>query len=89
MSEPDDRRTERYCTEHREAVGDDSPRGEKYPDDRTELAFVYDGESLRAICFDEREVERYRETALTVTLTPAGECRLEGNCRTVPREAEQ
>lgn len=70
-----------YCTEHRQTVGDDSPRGEHYPDDRTELACVYDGLSLRAVVFDEREVERYREeTAFTVTLTPAGECRIEGRC---------
>jgi len=54
---------------------------EKYPDDRTPLAFVYDGLSLRAICFDESELERYRNTTLTGTLTPAGECRIEGRCK--------
>lgn len=70
------------CAEHCETVWDDSPRGEKYPDDRTILAFVYDGESLRAMLFDEREVERYRDTTFTVSLTPAGECRIEGRCRT-------
>lgn len=33
--------------------------------------------------FDEREVRRYREeTALTVILTPAGECQIEGRCST-------
>lgn len=70
------------CTKHHERVHDDSPRGEHYPDDRTELAYVYDGLSLRAIVFDEREVQRYREeTTFTVKLTPAGECRIEGECR--------
>lgn len=77
------------CTEHRQTVADDSGRGEKYPDDRTALAFVYDGEALRAVCYDKREVERYREeTVFTVSLTPAGECRIEGNCREVPREEQ-
>jgi hypothetical protein len=74
------------CTEHRETVADDSPRGVKYPDDRTPLAFVYDGESLRAVCYDEQEVWRYKDTPLTVSLTPAGECRVDGNCCEVPRE---
>jgi hypothetical protein len=73
--------TSAYCAHHRETRGDDSPRGEVYPDDRTMLAAVYDGLSLRAVCYDEREVERYRETGLTVVLTPAGECRIEGRCR--------
>jgi len=69
------------CTEHRQMPGDDSSRGEVHPDDRTELAHVYDGLSLRAILYDKREVERYREeTAFTVSLTPAGECRIEGRC---------
>lgn len=63
-------------TEHHQTFGDDSPRGEHYPDDRTTLAYVYDGLSLRAVLYDEREVRRYREeTALTVSLTPAGEHR--------------
>jgi hypothetical protein len=71
-----------FCTEHRQTTRDDSPRREMHPDDRTPLANVYDGLSLRAIVFDEREVERYRdETTLTVTLTPAGECRVDGDCR--------
>ena len=70
------------CFVHRETYADDSPRGTHYPDDRTPLAAVYDGLSLRAICYDEREVERYQETPLTVTLTPAGECRIKDRCRT-------
>lgn len=69
------------CPDHRETYADGSPRGDKYPDDRTPLALVYDGLSLRATVYDEREVERYRETRLTVRLTPAGECRIEGRCR--------
>lgn len=68
------------CRHHRETIADDSPRGEYYLDDRTTLAFVYDGESLRAELYDEREVERYRQTSLTVTLTPAGQCRINGYC---------
>lgn len=77
-----------FCERHHESVGDDSGRGERYSDDRTKLAYVYDGESLRAVCFDEREVERYREeTILTVTLTPAGECRVDGDCPTQGGEA--
>lgn len=76
-----------HCAEHRETVADDSPRGEKYPDDRTLLAYVYDGETLKAGLYDESEVRRYRETTLhDVVLTPAGECRIEGRCREVPRE---
>lgn len=78
-----------FCTEHREMVSDDSPRGKHYPDDRTELAHVYDGESLHAILFDEREVERYRETTLAVTLTPAGECRINGRCITDTDRSEE
>lgn len=70
------------CRTHRQSIGDDSPRGDTHLDDRTELAYVYDGLSLRAICFDEREVERYQETALTVILTPVGECQILGRCRT-------
>lgn len=70
------------CSTHRQTIPDDSPRGDAYLDDRTELAYVYDGLSLRAICFDAREVGRYQETALTVRLTPAGECRIAGRCRT-------
>lgn len=63
---------------HRETYADESPRGEQYPDDRTELGYVYDGLSLRAVLYDEREVKRYREeTGLTVSLTPAGEARCE------------
>lgn len=74
-----------FCTDHRESVADDSPRGRHYPDDRTELAYVYDGESLRAILFDEEEVDRYREkTSYHVGLTPAGECRIDGRCRDQP-----
>jgi len=77
----------RDCTEHKESVADDSPRGEEYLDDRTLLAYVYDGENLRASLYAESEVRRYRETTLhDVMLTPAGECRIEGRCRTVPRE---
>jgi len=63
----------------RETYADDSGRGQHYPDDRTVLAHVYDGLSLRAILTDAREVERYREeTTLTVSLTPAGEVRVDG-----------
>jgi hypothetical protein len=77
--------TERFCTEHRQTVGDDSARGEHYNDDRTRLAYVYSGLALRAVLFDRREVKRYREeTGLTVSLTPAGECRLEGDCQEQP-----
>jgi len=68
------------CQIHSQTQGDDSPRGDAHLDDRTPLAHVYDGLSLRAIVFDEREVERYRDTALTVSLTPAGECRVDGEC---------
>lgn len=60
---------------HRETFHDDSPRGDKYLDDRTKLAYVYDGCSLHAILFKEEEVERYRETTREVCLTPAGEAR--------------
>lgn len=61
---------------HRQTVHDEIPRGEHYLDDRTELAYVYDGESLQAILFKEREVERYEsETNHTVVRTPAGEAR--------------
>lgn len=82
--------TNAYCDRHRETVGDDSPRGDKYNDDRTVFALVYDGLSLRAQLYDEREVERYREeTHLDVSLTPAGECRIEGVCKTDPREATE
>ncbi len=68
------------CPIHRQQYGDDSERGVVHPDDRTPLAYIYDGESLRATVFDEREVERYRDAALTVSLTPAGECRVDGEC---------
>lgn len=69
------------CAIHRQTYRDDSPRGKAHPDDRTPLAHVYDGLSLRAVVFDVREVERYREdTALTVSLTSAGECRIDGQC---------
>jgi len=62
---------------YRETYANDSPRGEHYPDDRTRLAYVYDGLSLKAVLFDEREVERYREeTTFFVSLTPAGEARV-------------
>lgn len=62
--------------EHHQTYDDDSPRGEKYLDDRTRLAYVYDGVSLQAILFKEEEVRRYREeTTFTVTLTPAGGAR--------------
>jgi len=77
MSERAQSQTE---TPHRQTYGDDSPRGEHYLDDRTELAYVYDGESLQAILFKRREVRRYRdETTYHVSLTPAGEERLGGN----------
>lgn len=68
------------CAVHRRASGDDSTRGVAHPDDRTPLAYVYDGAALRATVFDECEVERYRDTALTVSLTPAGECRVDEEC---------
>jgi len=71
------------CDKHRETRHDDSPRGDKYLDDRTELALVYDGVSLRATLYAASEVARYRaETGLDVVLTAAGECRLEGECPT-------
>lgn len=63
---------------HRQTYADDSPRGEMYLDDRTVLAHVYDGLSLRAMLFDEREVQRYREeTSFYVALSEAGEKRME------------
>jgi hypothetical protein len=53
-------------------------RGEQHLDDRSELAYVYDGVSLRAVLYNEREIERYRtKTTLTVNLTPDGEDRLD------------
>lgn len=72
---PTDRQTEES---HRQTYADDSPRGEMYLDDRTELAYVYSGLSLQAVLYDEREVARYRtETTYEVSLTPAGEKRME------------
>lgn len=65
---------------YRETYADDSPRGEVYPDDRTRLASVFDGESLKAVLYDKRECIRYRdETTYVVVLTPAGEARFEAD----------
>lgn len=76
LGRPDQRAVESRQS-HRQTYGDDSPRGEHYPDDRTRLAYVYDGLTLKAVVFDEREVERYREeTTFLVKLTPAGEARV-------------
>ena len=76
LGRPDQRAVESRQS-HRQTYGDDSPRGEHYPDDRTQLAYVYDGLSLKAVLFDEREIKRYREeTTFFVSLTPAGEARV-------------
>lgn len=70
------------CTEHTQLYCDDSLRGQHYHDDRTVLAHVYDGLSQLAILTDKGEVERYQEeTDFYVSLTPAGECQIEGKCR--------
>ena len=60
--------------EHYETYADDSPRGEKYLDDRTELAYAYDGEELLAIAYKEKVVREWLDRAwFSVSLTPAGE----------------
>ena len=49
-------------------------RGEQYLDDRTTLAYAYDGDQLVAKLFKERAVRECQHSGwLTVTLTPAGE----------------
>lgn len=63
--------------EHRQTYADDSPRGEHYLDDRTELAYAYDGEELLAIAYKEKVVREWLDRAwFTVSLTPAGEERV-------------
>jgi len=50
-----------------------SPRGEFYLDDRTPLAYVYDGSSLVAILFDKHAVDKLDEDPFAeVVPTPAG-----------------
>lgn len=44
------------CREHRQAITDDSARGRHHSDDRTALAYVYDGPSLQAILFASLEL---------------------------------
>lgn len=51
-------------------------RGEQYHDDRTTLAYAYDGTELVAKLFKERAVRECQASSwLTVSLTPAGEDR--------------
>lgn len=57
------------------------------PDDRTELAYAYDGLSLVAILYEEQLVTDFRvNKPYTVTLTPAGEERVDGKERHTTQE---
>jgi len=70
--------THANSTQHRETRADDSPRGDQYLDDRTELAYAYDGTTLIAIAYDDCLVTDWvADSRFDVSLTPAGEARLD------------
>lgn len=48
-------------------------RGVDHLDDRTVLAYVFDGDSLVTKVYDERVLDAYEDESWTVDLTPRGE----------------
>lgn len=60
--------------EHADETLQDDARGEHYTDDRTTLAFAYEGDELVARLFKKRAVREFQASSLyDVVLTPDGE----------------